>query len=216
MGKEQKRMFVAQMQVSSMAVFAYIVGDKESGVAAVIDPAGSTMALVNKAKENGLTIKYIINTHGHVDHIGGNADMQNATDATILIHESDAQFLTDTPAVMLRMFGAKASPPAGRLLHDGDEIAIGGVVLKVLHTPGHSPGSICLYGGGYLFTGDTLFVGAVGRTDLPGGSGRVMAHSMEEKIMTLPDETIVMPGHNYGATPQSTVAHERATNPYVR
>jgi len=117
---------------------------------------------------------------------------------------------------MLRMFGASQSPPADILVQDGQTISVGNIELKVIHTPGHSPGGICLYTPGYVFTGDTLFVEAVGRTDLPGASWQTMYDSIKTKIFTLPDDTVVMPGHNYGRTPTSTVGHEKKHNPFVR
>jgi len=199
-----------------MAVFAYLVGDTVTGDALVIDPADNTQEIIAVAKQNKLQINYIINTHGHVDHIGGNAEMQKLTGAKIIVHEDDAIMLTSTPAMMLKMFGAKQSPPADILVKDGMVISAGNIELKVIHTPGHSPGGICLYTPGYVFTGDTLFVEAVGRTDLPGGSWQIMYNSIQTKLFTLPDDTKVMPGHNYGRTPTSTIGHEKKHNPSVQ
>jgi len=209
-------MFVKQMQVSTMAVFAYLVGDQITGDALVIDPAADVKGIIAEAKKNNLHINYIVNTHGHVDHISGNTEMQKETGAKIIVHGDDAIMLTDTPAMILRMFGAKASPPADILVKDGDTISVGNVELKVIHTPGHSPGGISLYTPGYVFTGDTLFVEAVGRTDLPGGSWQTMFKAIKEKLFCLPDDTKVMPGHNYGRMPTSTIGHEKTCNPFVQ
>ncbi|MDD5722314.1 MAG: MBL fold metallo-hydrolase [Syntrophales bacterium] len=209
-------MFLQQIQVGNMAVFAYIVGDKESGEGLVIDPAADTEHILSEASAAGITIRYIVNTHGHVDHISGNANMKDRTGAEIIIHRDDADMLVSTPPMMLRMFGAKSSPPADRTVQDGESISIGKVVLQTIHTPGHSPGGMSLYTPGYVFTGDTLFVEALGRTDLPGGSWNVMYDSIMKRLLTLPDETVVLPGHNYGRMPTSTVKNERENNPFLR
>ncbi len=209
-------MFLKQMQVSSMAVFAYLVGDPQSGEALVIDPAGATEDIVALAKNNNLKIKYIVNTHGHVDHICGNQAMKKLTGAEIIIHRDDAAELTAKAERVLAMFHAEPSPPADITVTEGERITVGAVSLAVLHTPGHSPGSMSLYAEGIVFTGDTLFVEAVGRTDFPGGSWPVMLKSIEEKLFTLPDSTQVLPGHNYGRTPTSTIGHEKKNNPFLR
>lgn len=209
-------MFLKQMQVGHMAVFAYIIGDPDSGEGLVIDPAANVDSIISMAKKNGITIKYIINTHGHVDHIAGNTEMKDKTGAEIIIHEADADMLVSTPSVIFRMFGAKQSPPADITVKDGDHIKAGKVSLKVIHTPGHSLGGMALYTKGYVFTGDTLFVEAVGRTDLPGGSWEVMHRSIMDKLSILPDETEVMPGHNYGRMTTSTIGHEKKYNPFLR
>lgn len=209
-------MILQQMQVGSMAVFAYLVGDPDSGDALVIDPAADVQSILAEAKKKNLNIRKIVNTHGHVDHISGNAEMKAATDAEIIIHEDDAVMLTSTPSSMLRMFGGKQSPPADRTVRDGDVISVGSVSLEVVHVPGHSPGGMALSIPGYLFTGDTLFVEAVGRSDLPGGSWPVMLRSIQTRLLTFSDETVVLPGHNYGRTPTSTIGNEKKNNPFLQ
>lgn len=199
-----------------MAIFAYIVGDPETGEGLVIDPAARVEQIISEAGKGGITIRQIVNTHSHVDHISGNAEMKKKTGAAIVIHEEDADMLVSTPGMVLKMFGAEPSPPADTIVKDGDVIAAGKVSLKVLHTPGHTPGGICLYTEGYVFTGDTLFVGGVGRTDLPGGSWKTLLTSLKEKVLVLPDETVVLPGHNYGTSPTSTIGREKRTNSFLR
>jgi hydroxyacylglutathione hydrolase len=209
-------MFLKQLQVGEMAVFAYIVGDLDTKEGLVIDPAAETDIILSEAEKNGVQIKYIVNTHGHVDHFSGNADMKEKTGAKIIIHEADADMLVSTPSMVLSMFRAKPSPMADITVRDGDSIDVGRVSLKVIHTPGHTPGGICLYMDGYVFTGDTLFVEGVGRTDLPGGSWRTMAASIKTRLFTLPDETVVLPGHNYGRTSMSTIGNEKKDNPFIK
>jgi glyoxylase-like metal-dependent hydrolase (beta-lactamase superfamily II) len=208
-------MFLKQMQVGQMAVFAYLIGDTDTGDGLVIDPAANTDGLINIAKEAGITIRYIVNTHSHVDHIAGNAEMKSKTGAEIIIHKEDADSLSSTPGMFLKMFGAKPSPPADKTVKEGDTIDVGKISLKVIHTPGHTPGGMCLYVPDYVFTGDTLFVGGVGRTDLPGGSWKIMSDSIRKKLLTLPEKTIILPGHNYGGAPYSTIGKEKETNPFL-
>jgi glyoxylase-like metal-dependent hydrolase (beta-lactamase superfamily II) len=209
-------MYLRQLQVGFMAVFAYIVGDKDSKSGLVIDPAAEIDRILAEAEKNGIEIKYIVNTHGHVDHISGNADMKRKTGAKIIIHEADADMLVSTPAMVLNMFRAKNSPAADITVKDGDIIRVGSIGLTVFHTPGHTPGGISLYTDGYVFTGDTLFVESVGRTDLPGASWETMAKAIREKLLTLPDDTVVLPGHNYGRMQTSTIGHEKKHNPFLR
>jgi len=208
--------FLKQMQVGHMAIFAYIVGDPKTGDALVIDPAANCKGIIKVAQENKLRIKYIVNTHGHVDHISGNTEMKKKTGAQIIIHKDDAEMLLSTPPVVFRMFGAEQSPPADITVNDGDLIKVGDISLQVIHTPGHTPGGMSLYTEGYVFTGDTLFVEAVGRTDLPGGSWPVMHRAITTRLFALPDDTKVLPGHNYGRMPTSTIGHEKMYNPYIK
>jgi len=208
-------MIVKQYEVGSFAVFCYLVGDEEAQEGLFIDPSDDADRLIAQAKSNGIRkIKYIVNTHAHVDHVMGNAEMVKKTGAKIVIHEKDAPLLVQ-PSYLLDMFRAKQSPPADILVKEGDVIRVGSVGLKVIHTPGHSPGGMSLYSDGMVFTGDTLFVGAVGRTDLPGSSGEQMEAAIREKLYVLPGDTIVYPGHNYGSRPTSTIQLEKRNNPFV-
>ena len=209
-------MILKQFEVGPLVVFSYLIGCEKTREAALIDPAAETDRLLDEATSSGLSIKYVINTHAHPDHISGNAAIVGKTGAKIIIHESEAKYLTAlTNRALIKMFGGSSSPEANIAVVDGDVIDIGSVRLTVLHTPGHTPGGICLYDGAKnVFTGDTLFVGGVGRTDLPGGSTRVLLDSIKTKILSLPDDTIIWPGHNYGPMPHSTVKNERMHNPF--
>ncbi|MBU1206887.1 MAG: MBL fold metallo-hydrolase [Proteobacteria bacterium] len=209
-------MFLKQLEVGRLAVFAYLLGSDAGAEGLVIDPADDIDEILAIADQQKITIRYILNTHAHVDHIMGNEEIKKKTGAKIIIHEEDAPLLTRIPLSMLSMFGGNPSPPADLTVKEGDLIRVGDLTLKVLHTPGHSPGGMCLQGDQAVFTGDTLFVGGVGRTDLPGGSWPLMLQSIKTKLLTLPDETIVYPGHNYGPAPTSTIKNERLHNPYIK
>ncbi len=210
-------MIVEQYEVGDFSVFCYLVGDEETGEGLFIDPSAETDRLLSEAKSRGIEkIRYVVNTHSHIDHVMGNEAMVKKTGAEIVIHEKDSGSLLKTPAYFLEMFRATAPPPADLLVKEGDVIQVGKVKLKVLHTPGHSPGGICLYLDGMVFTGDTLFVGAVGRTDFPGCSWEALESSIRNKLYTLPGETVVFPGHNYGTRPTSTIQQEKRHNAYVR
>ena len=208
-------MFVKQIEVGGFSVFAYIVACQKTNEALVIDPASEGDRILKEATTRGYNIKYIVNTHSHVDHIMGNKKMKDLTDAEIIIHQAEAQSLVNQSGSLMSSFGAEPSPPADRTVKEGDEVVIGETSLKVIHTPGHSPGSISLYHNGIVFTGDTLFVSGVGRTDLAGGSWEGLVSSIHKKLFSLPDDTVVAPGHNYGETPKSTIGREKVYNPYV-
>ena len=217
-GKRRRRkMIVKQYEVGNFSVFCYLIGDEETKEGILIDPSDDAERLLSEAKSHGISkIKYIVNTHCHVDHVMGNAEMKKKSGAKIVIHEEEAPYLTRTPPDLLMMFNATQSPPADILVKEGDLIKAGKVELKVLHTPGHSPGGMSLYMDGMVFTGDTLFVGSVGRTDFPGSSWDVMEASIRKKLYTLPGDTVVFPGHNYGSTPTSTIQYEKRHNSFVR
>ncbi len=209
--------YFQQVEVGPHAVFAYLIGDLRSHEAIVVDPADDVDELIGFADANHLKIREIINTHGHVDHIMGNAEMQEKTGARIKIHEAEAAYLERIGDYWLELFNARKSPPADEVLRDGDILTVGEFEWRVLHTPGHTPGGICLYhpDRGICLTGDTLFIGSVGRDDGPRSSGPQMIDSIKSKILVLPDDTRIYPGHNYGISSSSTVESERLTNPFL-
>lgn len=206
---------IKQLRVGPLDVNCYILYDNESKDGAVIDPGGNAEEIAGIVKEAGLTIKYIINTHGHFDHVGGNGDLKALVDAPLAIGEGDAHMLGDAAgqAAVYGIYVAE-SPKPDILLTDGEEIALGNIKIKVLHTPGHTEGGLCLYieDDGILFTGDTLFAGSIGRTDLPGGSYDVLMNSIKTKLIPLPDDVKVYTGHEGS----STMGQEKKTNPYLQ
>ena len=202
--------------VGPLATNCYIIRCEETNESLVIDPGFSpeeTDEILDFIR-CGFKVKYILNTHGHVDHTSGNGVMKSFTGAEILIHEDDASLLTDPMKNLSNMLDLNViSPKADRLLRDGEVVKVGNLKFTVIHTPGHTKGSISLFckEENVVFTGDTLFAGSIGRTDLPGASFREMMHSLRDKLLRLPDETIVYPGHG-GKT---TIGREKRMNPYI-
>lgn len=208
-------MLVEQLTVGVMGVCCYIVSCEKTRKAAIIDPGGDEERILDHCKSKQLEVIYIINTHGHPDHVCGNARIQEVTGARIVMHAEDVAYFSD-PRIQgyFSALGMTPSPPVEVSVQDNDVITIGEESLRVIHTPGHTPGGVCLYSAPHCFTGDTLFVGAVGRTDFPRGSMEQLLISIRERLLTLPKETIVWPGHGYGGL-QSTIAMEERSNPYL-
>ncbi len=197
-----------------MGVCCYIISCEKTGKAAIIDPGGDEDKILAACKKDNLEVEYIIATHGHPDHVCGNGPIQQETGAKIIMHKADAEYFAQPEAKsFFSQLGLAESPEPDILVEDGDTIIIGNETLQVLHTPGHTPGGMCLYNAPDCFTGDTLFAGGVGRTDFPGGSMPELSRSIREKLLTLPPETIVWPGHGYGGL-QSTIEVESRSNPY--
>ena len=208
-------MKIQQFTVGSMSVCCYIVSCEKTKKAAVIDAGGDEELILAELKKADLTLEYIIATHGHPDHVCGNRTIQKATGAKIIMHSADTVYFAKNSVIMyFSSLGLEASPPVDISVEEGEMITIGEVELQVIHTPGHTPGGMCLYADGNLFTGDTLFVGGMGRTDFPGGSQKKLMNSINTKILTLPAETVVWPGHGYGGN-QSTIGAESESNPYL-
>ena len=209
--------------VGFAAANCYVVGCAQTLEGVVIDPGTmdteDTRELADEIRRLELRIKYILNTHGHPDHMSGNDLLKVAVGGEVMIHQLDALKLTDPVRNASRMFGMDmhVSPPDG-ILKDGDVITFGNISLRVAHTPGHSSGGVVFIGDGYVFTGDTLFFQSIGRSDLPDSSDEgtvahdVLLRSIREQLLTLPDETVVLSGH--GAP--STIGQERGLNPFLR
>jgi len=198
--------------VGALETNCYLVYDEETRECAVIDPGADHEKIVAAIADLELKPVIVLNTHGHVDHIGANSDIVQKYAVPLAMHAADTDMLKVSDYIELSLLlGARNSPAPDRLLADGDEIAVGRASLRVLHTPGHTPGSIGFVHGGVLFSGDTLFCGGVGRTDLPGGSWKDLERSIRERILTLPEETVVLPGHG----PWTTVEQERSSNPFL-
>lgn len=207
-------MILRGLEISAMAVNCYIVGCEETKEVAIIDPGGNARAILKMLEEEQWKAVYIINTHGHIDHIGANRAIKEATGARILIHEADAKMLVNAVSNFSFMMGTQVtSPPADEFIKEGDIIKIGNTVeLEVIHTPGHSPGGVCLKTDNIIFSGDTLFYGSIGRTDFPGGSYKDLIKNIKEKLLCYDDEVVVYPGHG----PATTIGFERKANPFLR
>ncbi|MFQ6109933.1 MAG: MBL fold metallo-hydrolase [Candidatus Aminicenantales bacterium] len=199
--------------VGPLETNCYLVYCPESLECAVVDPGAEPSKIFRLIAEMGLHPVTLLNTHGHIDHIGANRDIKDRFDIPLLIHRLDEPMLKSVLQSELSFFmGAKSSPSPDEYLEDGGQIKIGLSSLKVIHTPGHSPGSVSFLGDGFLLSGDTLFNGGVGRTDLPGGSWSELEKSIRDRILNMPDEMTVLPGHG----PSTTVGQEKRFNPFIQ
>ncbi len=208
-------MILKTLVVGRLQTNCYLIGCEQTHQAAVIDPGSDAHDILAMAQAEGLAIDQIVLTHFHFDHNEGVADLQRATGATLALHHDDAPLLGHPPAVF-RLYSPAISErlTVDRELDDGDAITVGALSLKVLHTPGHSPGGISLWQAEAqaVFSGDTLFCEGLGRTDFPGCDHETLVRSIARRLLTLPDETRVYPGHG----PSTTIGHERRRNPWLR
>jgi len=202
-------MILKTIPVGDMQANCYLIARSASAGAIVIDPGADYPKIESALNKDDLKPQVIINTHGHIDHIGANHEFG----VPVWIHRLDADHLINPMknGSLIFLQVAYKSPPASRLLEDGEEITVADITLKVIHTPGHTPGGICLKVDNILFTGDTLFAGSVGRTDLPDGSQRKLINSIKEKLLMFDDNTVIYPGHG----PSSTIGNEKRTNPFL-
>ncbi len=206
-------MEVHKIEVMPLGTNCYFAFDESTREGIVIDPGGSSDLIMKKIDELQMKVVAIVNTHGHWDHVGANQTVSEKMGVPVFIHEDDADYLTDPAKNISNMMGTQSQTKAAdHLLKEGDTVTFGSCELEVIHTPGHTPGGICLYGHGVLFCGDTLFYRSIGRTDLPGGDFHTLIESIKNKIFTLPGDTLVCPGHGM----VTNVRDEINGNPFVR
>jgi hydroxyacylglutathione hydrolase len=209
-------MRVDRVRVGQLETNCWVVSDDGAGPAVVIDPGDDAHAVLETLGDREIAL--IVLTHGHFDHLGAVSELVETRLAPVAVHRDDAEFITSAQTTGGTMFGfpEHAAPPADRILDDGDTVEVGDLSFQVLHTPGHTPGSICLLvfdpvtGTRHLFSGDTLFAGSVGRSDFPRGDSRALVRSLAAKLVQLPRDTLVHPGHG----PDTTVGREAAVNPF--
>ena len=214
-GRKIELMIIRSMPLGPLQANCFVVGCQATRQAAVIDPGGNAERILSVLKKDNLSLSAIINTHGHFDHVGANKALKEATGAKLMIHSLDAPML-DHAVQSAAAWGLRtdASPAPDRLLEDGDTIELGELRIKVIHTPGHSPGGSCFHIAEEkaLFVGDTLFAGSIGRTDLPGGDYNTLISSIQTKLFVLPDDTVVYNGH----MERTTIGEEKRSNPFCR
>jgi glyoxylase-like metal-dependent hydrolase (beta-lactamase superfamily II) len=205
-------MIIKTLPVGPIMANCFIVGCNETLEAVVIDPGDEPDKILASLAESNLQVKFIINTHGHFDHVSANKGIHMATKAPILIHALDAPMLQQISASAANWgLSAENSPSADRTIDDDDTITFGKIKFKVIHTPGHTPGGISLFTDGHVFVGDTLFAGSIGRTDFPGGDFETLKSSIQDKLFALGDDVRVYTGHG----PETSIGHEKRTNPFV-
>jgi len=209
-------MILAQEIIGPMMNFMYLIGCSATKEAAVVDPAWDIPAILKRARDSELEIKHILMTHAHPDHMNGLEQMLKDTNAMIYLHRNEVSYMqecgnaTGIPTAFMQNRSENV-----RIVDDGDTSRIGDLSIQFLHTPGHTPGSQCFLIEGNLFTGDTLFIDACGRVDMPGGDAEKMWHSLNKKLYSLDDSIVIYPGHHYGDRKTSTIGEQKETNPFM-
>ncbi|MBI2266540.1 MAG: MBL fold metallo-hydrolase [Armatimonadetes bacterium] len=204
-------MILRSRTVGPFEMNCYVLGSETTREAVVIDPGDETETLVSLVQKDGLRVKYILATHAHLDHVAGAKEFKELTGAPFYVHKEDL-FLLDQLDAQALMFGLKppGKPETDGFLNEGDEFQMGEIRIRVLHTPGHSPGGVSFLTDDAVFVGDALFAGSIGRTDLPGGDHPTLIATIEKKLFTLDDKMTVHSGHG----PATTIGHEKRTNPF--